>query len=162
MVKVKSICDKREEKTHVNSDNPDALRGSQRQNNWVSYSVMRFLTRSQLDKWTVEVLTHWNNLSFHEGRESNGSPNARTILHSYSVFRVIVPLTIHYHFMKSEQQCWEQLIVLRAHIYTQNIQLIWCMTAWPNLWHWWLKSLTRLQMMALDLRCQGVNTLATH
>lgn len=34
------------------------LRGSQRQNNWLSYSVMGFFIRSQLDKWTVEVLTH--------------------------------------------------------------------------------------------------------
>lgn len=107
---------------------------------------MRFFIRSQLYKWTVKVLTHWKNRSFSEEGRGSGSLNARTIFYSYSLFRVIVPLTIHYHCLKSEQQHKEQLISLTAYLHT-NVQLIWRMTVRPNLWQWWLKLLARRLMM---------------
>lgn len=55
---------------------------------------MRFLVGSQLDKWTVFVLTLMNKLSFNEGKESSERHNVSAVFYTYSIFRVIMLLTI--------------------------------------------------------------------
>lgn len=55
---------------------------------------MRFSVGSQRDKWTVFVSTLMNNLSFNEGKESNERHNVGAVFYTYSIFRVIMLLTI--------------------------------------------------------------------